>query len=358
MDIFKDLQTLTETPGPSGFETEIAKAVQAIWEPLVDELHVDRIGSLVALKKGSGSEPRKKVLIAAHMDEIGLMVHSIEEHDGWGFLRVTNLGGVDIRQLYGQLVVVHGTQNFSGVLGSLPSAMLPPEKRNKPFGYEEIFVDVGLSIEDVQAQISIGDIVTFRQPLRKLLGKRVTGKSLDNRASVTAVTVALHDLQKQAHEWDLVVVATAQEETRLLGAYTSAFNERPDVAIAIDVTFGKGPGVSDDNAFEVGGGPVLDLGPNVHPGVLKGLQNAADAIEMKVHIGTHNRASGTDAYGLQVARAGVPTAVVSIPLRYMHTMVESIDMKDVTRSGRLLSQFVASLDDSFIDNITAGMMEA
>ena len=358
MNIFKELKTLTETPGPSGFEKEISQAIHTLWEPLVDEFYTDRVGSLIGLKKGSGAEPRKKLLIAAHMDEIGLMVQNIEDHHGWGFLRVINLGGVDIRQLYGQLVTVHGARSFSGVLGSLPGSMLAPEKRTKPFGYEEIFVDVGLPISEVQAQISIGDIVTFRQPLRKLLGKRVTGKSLDNRASVTAVTIMLHELQTQAHEWDIVVVATAQEETRLLGAYTSAFSERPDVAIAIDVTFAKGPGISDEKAFELGAGPVLDIGPNVHPGVFKSLQEAADALEMSVHYGIHTRASGTDAHGLQVARAGIPTAVVSIPLRYMHTMVESIDIKDVKRSGRLLSEFATQLDSSFLDKLTAGLMEA
>ncbi|MEM7335613.1 MAG: M42 family peptidase, partial [Chloroflexota bacterium] len=265
MKTFDTLKLLAETPGPSGFEAQISQAVQTIWEPLVDEMHNDKVGSLIAVKKGSGPEPRQKFLIAAHMDEIGLMVQNIEEHNGWGFLRVINLGGVDIRQIYGQLVIVHGKKDLSGVLGSLPGRMLPPAKRNKPYGYEEIFVDVGLPIDEVKSQISIGDHVTFRQPLRKLLGKRVTGKSLDNRASITAVTVMLEELQTRTHEWDVIAVATSQEETRLLGGYTSAFSQLPDVAIAIDVTFGKGPGLSDERAFELGGGPVLDLGPNVHP---------------------------------------------------------------------------------------------
>lgn len=357
MNLFNTLKTLTETPGPSGFEVEIGNAVRTLWEPLVDEIHIDQVGSLIALKKGSGSKRRKKLLIAAHMDEIGLMIQNIDEHDGWGFLRVINLGGVDIRHLYGQLVIVHGRKKLPGVLGSLPGAMLPPERRNKPFGYEEIFVDVGMRHDALKEQVEIGDIVTFRQPLRKLLGKRVVGKALDNRASVTAVTIMLNELQTQAHSWDIVAVATAQEETRLLGAYTTAFSQRPDAAIAIDVTFGKGPGVNDDNAFEVGGGPVLDIGPNVHPGMMDELKKAADDMEMKVHFGTHTRGSGTDAFGLQVARAGVPTAIVSIPLRYMHTMVESIDTRDVKRSGRLLAAFAARLDNEFLENLTAGLME-
>jgi endoglucanase len=291
------------------------------------------------------------------MDEIGLMVRDIEEYNGWGFLRVINLGGVDIRQIYGQLVTVHGKKTMQGILGSLPSRLLEPEKRNKPFGYEEIFVDVGLPVDQLKDNVSIGDAVTFRQPLRKLLGQRITGKSLDNRVCVTAVTHALELLQNRAHSWDVVMVATVQEETRLLGGYTTAVSEKPDVAIAIDVTFAKGPGVTDDNTFPMDTGPVLDIGPNVHPGVFAGLQSAANDIEMTVQTGTHTRASGTDAHGLQVGRAGIPTAVVSLPLRYMHTMVESVDINDVKRSGRLLAEFAASLDDTFIDKLTAGMME-
>ncbi len=152
-------------------------------------------------------------------------------------------------------------------------------------------------------------------------------------------------------------MATAQEETTFLGAYTSAFAQQPDAAIAIDVTFAKGAGVSDSHTFELGSGPVLDIGPNVHPGIHKALQDTAQALEMKVSKDTHSRASGTDAYGLQVARAGIPTGLVSIPLRYMHTMVETINTDDVKRAGRLLGEFIARLDDRFLDNLAQAMME-
>lgn len=357
MKTFKLLQTLTETAGPSGNEQEIARAVQAVWEPLVDELSVDRVGNLIALKRGRGPEPRRRLLLAAHMDEIALMVHRIVTHNGYGFLRLTNVGGVDIRHLYGQLVTVHGARPFSGVIGSLPGSMLPPERSSKPFGYDDLVVDVGLPAKEVEANISVGDFITFRQPLRKLQGKRIAGKALDNRASVTAVTGCLDYLNGRAHDWDVIAVATVQEETRLLGAFTSAYGQRPDAAVAIDVTFGKGPGVSEDNTFELGDGPVLDLGPNVHPGMYQALKEAAAALEMKVHTGTHTRGSGTDAFGLQVAREGIPTGLVSIPLRYMHTMVESLDMVDVERSGRLLGEFAARLDANFLDTLAAGLMD-
>ena len=244
------------------------------------------------------------------------------------------------------------------MIGSLPAAMLPPNKRNKPFGWEELCVDVGLPAKEVEELVSIGNFISFRQPLKKLQGKRVAGKSLDNRAAVAAVTVCLDNLNGRAHDWDIIAVATSQEETRLLGAYTSAYQQRPDAAIAIDVTFGKGPGAADAGTFELGGGPTLGIGPNVHLGMLKGLQDAAKAIELKVNSEAHSRYSGTDAFALQVAREGIPTGLIGIPLRYMHTMVESIDTSDVERSGRLMSEFAARLDDTFLDKLAEGMMEA
>lgn len=357
MDTFKLLQTLTETPGPSGNEKAIAKVVQEWWEPYASRFVSDHVGNLMAIKEGSGKAPRRTILLAAHMDEIALMVHQIVGHNGNGFLRVTNVGGVDIRHLYGQLVMVHGQNNsLPGVIGSLPGAMLPPEKRNKPFGYEELVIDVGLPLSEVEAEISVGDFISFRQPLRKLLNGRVTGKALDNRASVAAVSVCLDYLSQRSHSWDVVAVATVQEETRLLGAFTSAHSQEPDAAIAIDVTFGKGPGANDTGTFELGSGPALDLGPNVHTGMFKALKKTAESLEMSISTGTHSRASGTDAFGVQVARSGIPTGLISIPLRYMHTMVESVSLKDIERCGRLMGEFIAQLDDNFLDKLAAGMM--
>lgn len=357
MNLFKHLQTLTETPAPSGFEHKIAPIIEELWEPYVDEITTDRVGSLIAIKRGQGDEPRPRILIAAHMDEIGLMVSDVIEHNEQGFLRVTNLGGVDIRQLYAQLVTVHGKKSYSGIMGCLPPPMLPEDRRNKPYGYEDLVVDLGIPFTEAKENISIGNAVSFRQPLRKLMGKRIVGKSLDNRASVAAVTVCLEYLNGRFHNWDVVAVATAQEETRLLGAFTATFSQHPDAAIAIDVTFGKGPGANGEGTFELGSGPVIEIGPNVHPRMYEDLKDTADKLEMKYNIGFHSRASGTDAFGVQVARDGIPTGLLSIPLRYMHTMVESIDMKDVTRSGKLMGEFIANLGSDFVEKLTESMME-
>ncbi len=356
MDTFKTLKTLTETPGPSGNETAVGEVIQQLWEPLTDTIQADRMGSVVATKFGNGPEPRRKLLLAAHLDEIALMVSQVISHNDYGFLRVTSLGGIDRRHLYGQQVIVHGKRDLIGVVGAMPMALVSPERRTKPYDYEELVVDVGLPIEELVALVSIGDFITFRQPLRKLMGKRIAGKSVDNRASVTAVTHCLEALQSCDHSWDVLAAATSQEETRLMGAYTSGYSHQPDAAIAVDVTWASGGGLSGGDVFDLGSGPILDIGPNVHVGMFEALNEAASALEMKVSIGTHNRVSGTDANALQVVRMGLPTAVISIPMRNMHTMVESLDLKDIERVGRLLTEFIVRLDDSFLQKLTDGMM--
>ncbi len=356
MDTFDLLKELTETPGPSGNESVIADLIARMWEPYAESITVDRIGSVIASKPGSAQGPRPRLLLASHMDEIGLMVTDLSKHNGYGFLHVTNVGGVDIRPLYAQQVVVHGKTDVNGVLASLPEKMLSSTKRDKPYGFEDLVVDPGLPYEQLQETVSIGDFISFRQPLRKLHGKNVTGKALDNRASVAAVTLCLEQLHGREHAWDVVAVATAQEETRLLGAYTSTFSQNPDAAIAIDVTFAKGAGLSEASAPELSSGPLLDTGPNVHPGMFKALQEAAESMEMAYTVATHSRGSGTDAFGIQVARSGIPTGLVSIPLRYMHTVVETINLMDVERTGRLLAEFVTRLNGDFLSTIEQEMM--
>ncbi len=358
MDTFDLLKQLTEAPGPTGNERGAAVVVDSLWRPLADSVIADRLGSLLAVRRGAGPDdrPRPSILLAAHVDELGLMVSQILEHDGYGFLRTTELGGVDRRHLFGQTAVVHGRRPLVGVLGGLPDAYLPEKQRGQAFSYENLTLDVGLPIEQVRELVSVGDFITFRQPLRKLQNGRVAGKALDNRASIAAVSLCLEHLQSRRHTWDVIAVATAQEEETFLGAYTTAYAQRPDAAIAIDVTHAKGPSSSDSELAELGGGPVLGIGSNIHPSLYKALRDAAGALEMKVGVEPHAFGSGTDAYAIQVAREGIPTGLVSIPLRYMHTMVETADMGDIERVGRLLAETIARLDDGFLDTIKEELM--
>ena len=351
MSLLDQLKTLTQMGGPSGLETSIAATVLDLWQPLVDSAEIDHMGNVIAVKHGSGDLPRKRLMVTAHMDELGLMVHSIETFNGYGFLRVLPLGGVDIRQLIGQRVTVHGTKPLIGVVGALPQSMLPDDKRGRAYDYEALLVDVGLSAETTQATVSVGDFITFNQPVHQLMNGRIATKAIDNRACVAALTEALRYLQTRDHSWDVVFAATIQEETRLLGGFLTAFSQKPDVAISLDVSHAKQPGVSEPGSYALGSGPILDIGVNIHPGMLAELRKAADALEMKVNLLTHTRSSGTETSAIQLTEAGIPTALISVAIRNMHTMVESVSLKDISRAGRLTGEFAARLNDTFLDKL-------
>jgi len=337
------LKRLCEVPGLPGHEGPVRDLVRELWTPLVDELREGGLGSLIGLRLGSGPEPRPRLMLAAHMDEIGLRVTGIEK----GFLRITRVGGTDLRVLPGTEVVVHGREDLAGVVGMRPPHVMPRDQRKKPVPWEELFVDVGLPEERVRELVRVGDPVSFRRELVELKGGLVAGKALDNRASVAAVTLALDRLSRVEHAWDVAVVATVQEEVGLYGAATSAYGVEPDLAVAVDVTFARQAGLTDDLAFPLGEGPAIGVGPNFHPQVVERLKAAAEAHEIPYHIEPIPGRSGTDAWAIQVAREGVPTGLVSIPVRYMHQPVETAAVKDVERAGRLLAALVASLEADF-----------
>jgi len=347
-DLLPFLKNLISASGLSGHETPVRQLIEAAWRPLVDEVTVSRVGSLHALKRGISAEPRPSLLLAAHMDAIGLIVTGINGE----FLRVTEIGGLDARVLPGQIVTVHGREDLPGLIVQPSAHLLPPDNRSGPVALHNLLVDTGLTSRELDPLVRVGDLASFAQPPFEMAGDVLVGHSLDNRASVAAVTHCLDELQGRKLLWDVWAVATSQEEKSFAGASTSAYQLRPTLAVAIDVTFASSPGSPGHKTFDMGKGPTLGYGPNVHPGVYKAVKNLADRLEIPYAVEVMPRHSGTDAYALQVAAEGIPTMLVSIPLRYMHTAVEMISMKDITRAGRLLAEFAASLDLEFIDNLT------
>jgi putative aminopeptidase FrvX len=342
------LESMLTTPGLSGYERPIREIIESAWQPLTDELSVSRLGSLHGLKTGSAPEPRPTILIAAHMDAIGLIVSKIVD----GFLRVNEIGGLDARVLPGQLVTIHGRQELPGVIVQPPAHLLPEEVKQGPVPTKYLLVDTGLNARQVNRLVRTGDLISFAQEPIQLEGDTLAGKSLDNRASIGALTLCLEQLQSRLHAWDVWAVATVQEEETMAGARTSAFQLRPQLAVAVDVTWGKSPGTSDHETYPLGKGPTLGWGPNVHPGFHKSFKNLADKIEIPYALEVMPRHSGTDAFALQVAAEGIPTMVISIPLRYMHTPVEMVSLKDIQRTAQLLSEFIAQLDVNYLDTLS------
>jgi endoglucanase len=284
-------------------------------------------------------------MLAAHMDEIGLMVTTLDK----GFIRFVEVGGFDARVLLGQEVVVHGRRPLPGMIGSRPPHVLPSRERNKVIPQEDLLVDVGLPADEVANLIRTGDLITVRRPFVELRNDLVAGKAFDDRACVMVILVCLDVLRGMRHTWDVYGVATVQEETGLKGAMTSTFAIMPTIGIALDVTFGNQPGVSSAETMEVGKGPAIAFGPNIHPAIFERLEATAKAQEIRYQVEPVPGATGTDAWAIQVTQAGIPTGLISIPLRSMHTSVETLSVKDIERAGRLLAHFITGLDDAFLD---------
>jgi putative aminopeptidase FrvX len=341
------LKKLISASGLSGYEIPVRDLIEEAWRPLTDELSHSRVGSLHGLKRGTAPEPRPSLLIAAHMDAIGLMVTRIQGE----LLRITTVGGIDVRVLPGQLVTVHGREDLPGVVAHLPSRMLPDDVQKKAIPLQHLFIDTGLPSARLKRLVRTGDLVSFAQPPLETLGDTLVGHTLDNRASVVALTSCLEALQDRPHPWDVWAIASVQEEVGLVGAFTSAYQLRPSLAIAVDVTWASGPGSPGHKTFPLGKGPTLVWGPNIHPGLHQRFKELAESLEIPHSLEVTPRHSGTDGYALQVAGEGIPTMVIGIPLRYMHTPIEMVALKDITRAGRLMAEFISQLEPDYIQQL-------
>ncbi len=348
------LKQMISAPGLSGHEAPVRKLIENAWRPLTHELNVSRLGSLHGLRRGAAAQPRPSVLLAAHMDAIGLMVTGLRGE----WLRVAAVGGVDGRVLPGQPVLVHasrgpaGRQDLPAIIAMPVGNLLPPALKENPIPIEHLWVDTGLSESELKALVRVGDLVSFAQPPLETAGETLAGHTLDNRASIAALTVCLDLLQTRDHLWDVWAVATTQEEVGAWGAATSAFQLQPSLAVAIDVTWASGPGSSGYKTFPLGKGPTLAWGPDIHPKLYKAFEDLARRLEIPYVMEPAPTHTGTDAYTLQIAQEGIPCMVLGLPLRYMHTPVEMVALKDIARIGRLLAEFVAGLDANTMNTLT------
>jgi endoglucanase len=347
-EILPFLKSMLSVSGLSGDESPIARVIQEAWKPLVNEISVSRLGSLHGLRYGTAPSPRPRLLLSTHMDAIGMMVTGTVD----GFLRVTQVGGVDSRILPGQPVMIEAREALPGVVVQPSSRLLPDTYKDDPVTMEYLWVETGLEPAEVAEKVRIGDRVSYAQMPLDLTGNTICGHSLDNRASVAAATICLQELQRRAHAWDVWAVASVQEEETLGGALTSPFEIRPDLAIVIDVTFAKGPGSSDYGTFPLGKGVALGIGPNCHPALNKTMKDLAEKLEIPTHPDVMPQMSGTDAMGIQIVAEGIPCVILGIPLRYMHTPVEVVSLKDIERTGRLMAEFIAQLEPDYIEKIT------
>jgi putative aminopeptidase FrvX len=346
-EILPFLKELISAPGISGYESGVRPLIEKAWEPITDKLSISRLGNLYGFQAGTAPEPRPSILVAAHMDAIGLMVNAIID----GFLRVTTIGGIDVRVLPGQMVTVHGRQDLPGMIVPTPARLLPSSVQDIAVQLEYLLVDVGLPPQEVAALVRIGDPITFAQPPIETAGETLVGHTLDDRAAVAALTHCLEMLHNRPHIWDVWAVATVQEEITYGGGLTSAFQLHPSLAVSIDVTFANSPGSPSHLSFPLGKGITLEWGPNTHPVLYKVLKELAERLEIPFSLEPIPTASGTDTYAMQVVAEGIPNIVIGIPLRYMHTPAEMVAIKDIARAGRLVAEFISQLDEKFMEQL-------
>lgn len=348
MEIKDFIKSLSEETGVSGHEGRVAAITATVLATYADEVSTDALGNVIALKKGEGKGTHPKIMLAAHMDEIGLMVTKIEEP---GFIRFCQIGGVDQRLLPALEVIVHGKQDLTGVVGVKPPHLTKPEEVDQAIKMEDMVIDVGLPGDKVRELIEVGNLITFNRDLLSLGDTWIAGKAMDDRASVGVLMECLKHLKKLRHTADVYAVATVQEEVGLRGATTSAYGVNPDIGIAIDVGHGDIPSLAEHETLGMDKGPAICMGGNIHPRIFEGLKSAAAANAITWQLEVAPAATGTDAWAIQITRDGIPTGLLSLPLRYMHTPVETLALGDAEKAGRLLACFIASVDQAFMEGL-------
>ncbi|OEH85918.1 aminopeptidase [Desulfuribacillus stibiiarsenatis] len=343
------LKRITELTGVSGYEHQVQKFVIEELHKYTTDIKTDVLGNVIAMIPGEGTGKKPSVMVAAHADEIGFMITKIEKG---GFVRVTSVGGIDPRTVIAQEVIVHGKEDLLGIFGAKPPHLLSPDDSKKAIPLDELFIDLGMTEEQVKALVRIGDTATIKRSTTSLLGKHISGKAMDDRAGLVVLFEMLKELKKIRFQCDVYFVSTIQEEVGVRGAMTSTYGIVPDVGIAVDVCHGEMPGVPSDVAFELGKGPVIAYGPNIHNKVYHVLVNAAKEENIPYQIEVSQGPTGTDARAMQITRSGVATGLLSIPLRYMHTSVETLSLKDVSNGGKLLAKTIQRIDSSFVEGLT------
>jgi putative aminopeptidase FrvX len=342
------LERLLDAPGPSGFEIEPARVWREEAESFADAVEADVSGNSMATLNPGGA-PR--VMLAGHVDEIGLMITHVDEE---GFLYVDGIGGWDPQVLVGQRIrILSRDGHVRGVVGKKPIHLIKPEEKEKASKITDLWVDIGARdrARALEMGVRVGDCGVIDATSLRLGEDLIASRAIDNRIGAFVVLEALRLLsqRREGLSAEVTAVATAQEEIAYHGggARTSAYRLKPDVAIVVDVTFATdAPQIEKKEHGEraLGSGPVLSRGSSVHPLVVERLVDAAEAEGIPFTLQAAARYTATDADAIHISRSGVPTGVVSVPNRYMHSPNEIVSLKDLDSTASLIAAFVRGLD--------------
>lgn len=341
------LANLINSVSPSGYEGPVAKVWKAEAETFAGKVWTDTHGNSHAIVNAGGAPV---VMFAGHYDEIGFQISYIDDD---GFLWIQPLGGWDPQIAQGQRVQIMTKSGIvRGVIGKLAIHMQTPEQRKQVTEIKDVWVDIGAKDKkDAESMVEIGDPLVVAYGFEEIANGLAIGRAFDDRAGAFVVLEAARQLAKLNPKAEIHCVATVQEEIGLRGARTAAYGINPDIGIAVDVTFATdhpnmGEGIKRENLIELGKGPVLTRGPNINSKLFDLFVKTAKAEKIPVQINAEPRGTGTDANALQLNRAGVTTALVSIPLRYMHSPCETISLKDLEQCAKLIAKTVEKIKPS------------
>lgn len=332
------LERLCTCTAPSGFEGPAAAVAAELLRPLVDEVSIDRMGNVLGVRR-SKTPNAPKLLLDAHLDEIGLIVTGIEE----GFLRFRTIGGVDPRMLPDRELTVLADTPILGVVACLPPHVLKQGDMKKSVPIDQLRVDIGMSQEEAERRVPIGTPMVFRGGCFDLMNGKVCGKAMDDRSCFTILLRTVEILREKELDVDLYVMGSTREEVGGAGAKVGTYSLRPDCCVAVDVTHAKTPDNPKGRRSGIGGGPQIGVGPNMTRWMTERMVAKAKELCIPYDLEVMEGHTGTNGWHMQIVREGIATSVVSLPLKYMHSPIEVLDLADIESTAVLLAAFAENL---------------
>jgi putative aminopeptidase FrvX len=335
LDIRKCLENFSCLCAPSGFEKELSEYAVQLMKPFMDESYVDRFGNAVGILR-CGKPNARRLLFIAHLDEIGLIVTGAED----GFLHFTTIGGVDPRMLPDRELTLLTEPPVFGLVACLPPHVLSSEEMDQSIPIPDLRIDVGMTQEEAEKRIPVGTPATFRGGCFSLGKELFCGKALDDRSCFLSLLLAVELLKGKILDCDLYILGSTREEVNSGGASVGAFSIKPDACVVVDVTHAETPdGGPKNRDCCLGAGPAVAVGPNTAKWMTRRLFEKAAGRNIPIQTEVMEGNTYTDGWRTQIAREGIPTSIVSLPMRYMHTPIETISIKDMEWIAELLAAF-------------------
>lgn len=339
MNTKERLHALCSLSGPSGFEYPVSEeAAELLREVGMEDVTVDRMGNVMGVRH-CGKPNSKKLLLDAHLDEIGLMVTGIEE----GYLRFCSIGGVDPRMLPARELTILTQPPIFGVVACLPPHVQSASDYDKSVPIKDLYIDIGMTQEQAEKAVPIGTPITYRGGCFELSGGQMCGKSMDDRACFTILLRTAELLRDKELDVDLYIMGSTREEVSAGGAVVGTNAVVPDFCVAVDVTHGITPDAPKDRASQIGGGPAIGVGPNMTHWMTRRMKSKCKENGWKYSVEVMEGPTGTNGWYMQICQEGIATSVVSLPLKYMHTPIEVLDLEDMETIACLLAAFTVDL---------------